>query len=243
VLRPTDWNSKREDRAARVNFAEWARTEFQRTPGFFRIAHGFGEDGHRLSDLALYLPYPFYKASFTPAGHFKHNIDASSTEALAAANVRFVLSGAPLERDDLRLITIFPPKLNVYEFTEWNPDPFIIAEGEGDVELIEFGDDEITLRAQPGSHGVLRLNVSYFPAWRATRDGVAVLIAAVEYPGIERSGFMQVPLEPGLYRFRYHRGPADYVGFALCLVGLTGCAFLAISSRMPQNRVPGASSG
>ncbi|MBA2269144.1 MAG: hypothetical protein H0W20_00910 [Chthoniobacterales bacterium] len=163
VLRLTEWNSKREDRSARVAFAEWAQTEFQNTPGFFRIAHGIGEDGHRLSDLALYLPYPFYKASFTPTGHFKHNIDASSPEAFRATNVRYVLSGAPLDREDLQLVTIFPPQLNVYEFKEWNPGPFVISEGAGEVELIKFEGEEIVLRAGAGAHGRLRLNVSYFP--------------------------------------------------------------------------------
>ena len=237
ILRVTEWNSRREDRAARIAFAEWAETEFRRTPGFFRIAHGFGEDGHRLSDLGLYLPFPFYKASFTPTGHFKHNIDASSPEALRATNVRFVLSGVPLDRDDLELITIFPPKLNVYEFTEWNPDPFVVMEGDGEVELIEFADKEITLRAEPGAHGVLRLNVSHFPRWHATRDGAAVPISSVQHPEIERSGFMQVPLEPGLYRFQYRMAPADYVGPALCVIGLTGCAFLAFGGRITQNRV------
>lgn len=237
VLRPASWHSQREDRAARVAFAEWARTEFEQTPGFFRIAHGLGGDNHRLSDLALYLPYPFYKASFTPTGHFKHNIDASSSDALAAANVRYVLSGAPLERDDLKLITIFPPGLNVYEFTEWNPEPFVITEGDGEVELIGFTNEQITLRAAPGSEGTLRLNVSYFPKWRATRDGATVPITAVAHPKIERSGFMQVPLKPGLYRFRYHRDAIDYLGTVLCLLGLTGCGFLASSARLPQNCV------
>ena len=239
VLRHAPWHSQREDRAARVAFAEWAHTEFAATPGFFRIAHGLSEDGHRLSDLALYLPYPFYKASFTPTGHFKHNIDASSTEALRAANVRYVLSGTPLDRDDLRLITLFPPGLHVYEFTEWNPQPFVVTEGAGDIELVEWSDEEITLRALPDSHGRLRLNVSYFPKWRAARDGLPVPITPVEHPEIERSGFMEVPLAPGTYRFRYERDASDYLGTALCIVGLTGCGFLAISSRFPQNRVLG----
>ena len=243
VLRPAPWHSEREDRGARVAFAEWAQTEFARTPGFFRIAHGVGEDGHRLSDLALYLPYPFYKASFTPTGHFKHNIDASSTEALRAVNVRYVLSGVALEREDLELVTLFPPGLNVYEFTDWNPEPFVVSDGAGDVELIEFNDEEITLRADAGAEGTLRLNVSYFPRWHATRDGVPVPIRPVEHAEIERSGFMEVPLEPGTYRFRYQRGPADYIGSALCILGLTGCAFLAFGNRFTQNRVLSAAPG
>jgi hypothetical protein len=241
VRRPAPWHSQREDRAARVALVEWARTEFAQTRGFFRIAHGLGDDGHRLSDLALYLPYPFYKASFTPTGHFKHNIDGSSTAALRAANVRYVLSGKPLDREDLRMITLFAPGLNVYEFTDWNPEPFEVVEGAGEVELIQFTDEEITLHALPGSRGTLRLNVSYFPKWRATRDGAPVPIAPVEQPEIERSGFMEVPLEPGMYRFRYGRDMTDYLGTVLCVLGLTSCGFLAFTSRIPQNRVPGAS--
>jgi len=232
VLRFTEWNSKREDRSARVAFAEWAQTEFQNTPGFFRIAHGMGEDGHRLSDLALYLPYPFYKASFTPTGHFKHNIDASSPEAFRATNVRYVLSGAPLDREDLQLVTIFPPQLNVYEFKEWNPDPFVISEGAGEVELIKFEDEEIVLRAGAGAHGRLRLNVSYFPKWHAARDDVALPITSVTDPDVERSAFMEVPLLLGIYHFRFERDLTDYAGTFLCAVGVAGVLGLANSDRL-----------
>ena len=234
VLRPTEWHSKRDDRSARIAFAEWAQTEFQNTPGFFRIAHGLGEDGHRLSDLALYLPYPFYKASFTPTGHFKHNVDASSTEAFRAANVRFVLSGAPLDRDDLELITLFPPNLNVYAFKEWNPDPFVITEGAGEIELMHFDDEEIMLQAGAGSHGRLRLNVTFFPKWHATRDDVAVPITPIADPDVERSAFMEVPLLPGTYRFRYQRDVSDYAGTVLCAIGLAGCAGLASWGRLAR---------
>lgn len=142
-----------------------------------------------------------------------------------------MVSGSPLERADLELITFFPPNLNVYAFTEWNPDPFVITNGAGEVELAEFRDEEITLRAAPGAHGVLRLNVSYFPKWHATRDGVPVPITPAADPDVERSAFMQVPLLPGTYRFRYQRDLTDYAGTLLCAIGVAGCLLLAGTRR------------
>ena len=68
------------------------------------------------------------------------------------------------------------------------------AGGAGEIELAEFRDEEITLRAASGAHGGLRLNVSYFPKWHATRDGVPVPITPATDPEVERSAFMEVPL-------------------------------------------------
>ena len=61
----------------------------------------------------------------------------------------------------------------LYEFKRWRREPFVITEGAGNVQVTHFGDEEIKLHAAAGSHGTLRLNVSYFPRWHAYRDGVA----------------------------------------------------------------------
>ena len=112
--------------------------------------------------------------------------------------------------------------------------------GGGRVSVSAFRDEEIVLKAEPDAHGVLRLNVGYFPKWRATRDGTPVPITPLPVPNVESAVFMQVPLAPGTYRFRYHRTASDYVGTLLCLAGLTACGFLAFGDRIPQNRVLGA---
>jgi len=62
----------------------------------------------------------------------------------------------------------------VYEFRHWKPDPFVITQGSGSVKMESFTDEEIRLRAAPGSKGKLRLNVSWFPRWHAYRDGKRV---------------------------------------------------------------------
>jgi len=178
------------------------------------------------------VPRPFYKIWITPTGHFKYNIASGSNEALRAVNVRFALSEHPLApRADFRLVQIFDGKLWLYEFRDWNPVPFEIK-GEGAVELTQFRDEDIELRAGPGAHGLLRLNVTYFPKWRATRDGVPIPIASVPLDGVENSAFMQVELLPGTYHFHYQKGASDYLGTVLCLLGVTGCVLLANWERL-----------
>ncbi|HSH37695.1 MAG TPA: hypothetical protein VK993_02820, partial [Chthoniobacterales bacterium] len=236
VLRPTRWHSKREDLAARAELIDWFGKEVAGDRRFFRIAHGFDPDNHELSDLALALPFPFYKTSFTPTGHFKFGLFEGSAAALRATNVRFVVASTVLRRPELRLMRTFGGRLRVYGYNAWNPQPFEIIGG-GEVVLRKFTGKEIELHAKRGAQGQLRLNVSHCPKWRATRDRVPVPITPVPLPNMERSMLMQVPLEPGTYRFRYHRHPVDYAGTALCLVGVTGCGYLAFGGRFPQNRV------
>jgi hypothetical protein len=131
VLRTTAWHSQREDRAARVAFLEWAPVEFANTPGFFRITHGLGEDGHRLSDPRL--------SSLSVLQGVVH-----ADRSLQTQHRRFLDRGPPRRERPLRalrraarprrpqMITMSPPKLNVYRFTEWNPDPFVVSQGTGE---------------------------------------------------------------------------------------------------------------
>ncbi len=226
VRRPTIWESERQDLKAREEFVAWAGQEIK-GPGFFRIAHGFDWDDHDLTDLGIRLPYPFYKVWPTPTGHFKYNIDSGSAQALRATNVRFALMKHPFkDRADFRLLKIFDQHLWLYEFRDWQPLPFEIN-GTGAVQVVAFGDEEIVLRADDKAHGLLRLNVSYFPKWHATRDNVPVPITAVALPGVKNSGFMQTELAPGTYRFRFERSCTDYVGTVFCFMGIALCLTLA----------------
>jgi hypothetical protein len=236
VLRPAYWNSQRPDLAARKEFVAWAKDHWSQQFGFFRIVHGFDKDAHQLTDLGMELPFPFYKLYRTPSGHFKYKLGSDSTATFRAANVRFALALHPLvERADLRLIKIFDQRLNLYEFRDWNPDPFEV-QGDGMVKLREFRDEDIVLQAEPGARGLLRLNVAYFPKWQATRDGMPVAITPVSPPAIERSLFMQVELLPGTYHFRYRKTATDYVGAFLTLMGATGCLLLAGSGKFLARR-------
>ena len=227
VRRPTQWHSQRDDIAARRSFVGWAKEQWSHDSRFFRIVHGFDQDEHALTDLGVELPYPFYKIYITPTGHFKYSLGSGSNAALRAVNVRFALSEHPLPaRPDFRLLKTFEGKLWLYEFRDWNPVPFEIT-GEGSAKITRFHDEDIELRAESGSHGVLRLNVTYFPKWHATRDGVPIPINSVAVNGVENSAFMQVELVPGIYRFHYQKNASDYLGTVLCLLGIAGLALLA----------------
>src|SRR5205085_7942300 len=104
VLRPTKWAADRPDLVARAAFIKWANTELPYSSGFFRIAHGFDQDEHSLTDLGIDVPYPLYKIFRTPTGdHFKYALGSDSNAALRAVNVRFVLAEHPLNRADFLL--------------------------------------------------------------------------------------------------------------------------------------------
>jgi hypothetical protein len=227
VQRPTTWNSKRLDLTARAEFVAWAKEFLSPDQGFFRIAHGFDQDEHSLTDLGIEVPYPFFKIHITPTGHFRFPLGSQSNASFRAANVRFALSEHPLqEREDLQLLHIFDKRLGIYQFRDWKPEPFEI-EGAGPVNLVDFRDEDIVLRAGPGAHGTLRLNVSYFPKWHATRDGVPTPIKEAPAPGVERSAFMRVELLPGTYHFHYQRSISDHAGSVLAVIGIAGCILMA----------------
>ena len=235
VLRPTPWNSQRKDLAARAEFVSWAKATLPRESGFFRIAHGFDQDEHNLTDLGIDVPCPFYKIYVSPTGdHFKYALGGSATADLRAANVRYILAEHPINRPDFLFDRTFGGLLRWYRFRDWNPNPFEIFDGGGEVKLVTFRDEEIVLNAGADAHGLLRLNVSYFPKWQATRDGSPVAITPIAVAQVDKSAFMQVPLFPGTYRFVYRRSTSDYAGNFLCLLGIAGCTCLFNWNRLSR---------
>jgi hypothetical protein len=183
---------------------------------------------------------------FTPAMPFRYTMGSSavflpapsdSNATFKALNVRYVISKVPVERLDCRLVRQFG-SLSLYEFTDWTADPYVISDGQGSVELTRFEPHEIELRAAPGSRGRLRLNVSYFPRWSAQKDGRPIPIA-VSSTG-EGTGFMTVELSPGIYRFRFSWGVAEWLGLLLALLGVGGLTAFALHRFLPSS---GTSSG
>jgi len=231
IRRPTIWHSDRPDQNARKKFVAWAKREWV-SGDFFRIAHGFDYDDHDLTDLGTELPYPFYKIWHMPTGHFKYDIGWNTNEALRATNVRYALLKHPLTgRPDFSLVKIFDEQLWLYQFRDWNSVP-VVVRGSGTIQLLQFTDEEIILRADSATNGFFRLNVSYFPKWHATRDNVALPISVVALAGIGNSGFMEVPLAPGTYRFHFERTLSDYAGTVLCIFGVAICLILANGKRL-----------
>lgn len=223
VLQENHWHSMRSDLEDRKLVVQWLNGLPQEPGEFYRVAHGFGTDMHKLTDLGIELKAPMYKVSDTPTGdHFAYDIDADSREAFRLLSIRFAITKNDLERDDLVLERRFGEHLRLYRFVDWNPKPFLV-QGTGEVVLERFDDEEILLRAYPGASGRLRVNVTYYPSWAATRDGVPVTITPTPIADVEKCRFMEVPLAPGLYRFHYQRNYLEYVSLLLfvCAIILT----------------------
>jgi hypothetical protein len=123
----------------------------------------------------------------------------------------------------------------VYRFERWQPRPFEIVDGAGEVRVERFGDEEIVLRAGAGAHGKLRLNVSWFSRWRAYRDGRRVPMTLTYLREAQAStGFMTVKLAPGRYRFAFERTLGDRLALPLGLFGVALCVLLLAVDRREQ---------
>ena len=232
--------------ADRASLVTWIRERFAENPQFFRVAaRGANVDDHSLTDLGAELPVPMLHLGYTPAVPFRYSIGSSavflptpsdSNATFKALNIRYVISKVLVERPDWRFIRQFG-RLALYEFTDWNPNPYVITEGQGSVEVMRFEPQEIELRAAAGSHGRLRLNISYFPRWSAWKDGQPIDID-VSSVG-EGTGFMTVDLSPGAYQFRFSWGVPEWLGLFLAVLGVGGLtAFASPSLRARLRRLP-----
>jgi uncharacterized protein YjeT (DUF2065 family) len=137
-----------------------------------------------------------------------------------------------LPPDDYTLLAQFGV-YRVYEFKHWQPDPFVITQGAGTVTVERFEAEDIRVHAAPGSHGKLRLNVSYFPRWHAYRDGKRVSLWPSALPEAANStGFMTVWLEPGEYRFVFELSALDHVSLWLSVLASALCLAFVVSGRL-----------
>jgi hypothetical protein len=247
VFLATPTKSMDRTNADRERLVTWIRMRFADDRRFFRVAaRGNDEGDHSLTDLGTELPVPMLHLGYTPAMPFRYTMGASavflpmpsdSNATFKALNVRYVISKVPVERSDWKFVRQFG-LLGLYEFTDWNPNPYVISDGQGSVDVMRFEPHEIELRAAPGSHGRLRLNVSYFPRWSAQKDGrpIAIDVSSVG----EGTGFMTVDLSPGTYRFRFSWGIAEWLGLLLALLGVCGLtAFASPSLRRSLRSWPG----
>jgi hypothetical protein len=202
----------------RSELIRWANRELPRDT-FHRI--GIDSRGHADVDLGTELEFPTYKLGSAPAILYKHRMAGRSTRLLEALNVRYVVTDRAYSSEDFSLVRSFGP-YKVYELERYNPQPFVV-EGEGAVEPLRFERELIELRAAPGATGKLRLNVSEFSRWHATRNGHPVPITAQPLAGEPNTAFMTVPLSAGLYRFEFRPSFLDRLGTALGLLGLFAC--------------------
>jgi hypothetical protein len=218
--------------ADRIGLEHWLEHELPRD-GFYRVGV-FTGDNHDLMDLGSLIDRPLFKRGFTPASNFIYQMHDRDPAILEAINLRFAISKLFLPEQDFEQLATFG-RYSVYRFKHWQPDPFQVLEGAGDVYLTSFHDEDITLLAAPGAHGKLRLNVSYFSRWHAYRDGRPIPISLTylrESP--DDTGFITVALEPGRYRFAFERTLADRLAIPLGCFGILLCAALILADRRRQ---------
>jgi hypothetical protein len=243
VFQTTATKSGDRSAADRAAVVQWIRHVRAKDPRFFRVAaRGNDDSDHSLIDLGAELEVPMIHLGYTPAAPFRYSLGKSSeflavpsdsNDTFRTLNVRYVVSKVPVERPDWRHLQQFGT-LTLYEFADWNPNPYVVTEGQGEIELVRFEDEAITFRAAPGAHGKLRLNVSYFPRWSAFKDDQPIAID-VSSAG-QGTGFMVVDLSPGVYDFRFTRGLAEWLGLVMAMLGVGGLARFASSGpREPQH--------
>lgn len=225
-------DSERPFAAERQELLKWLKENLP-NDGFYRVGIMTGHD-HNFMDLATEIPHPTFKRGFTPCSNFIYKMRSEEPGLLIGVNLRYAISKRGLENEDFELIKHFG-MLKVYRFRHWQRDPFEVIEGSGDVKVERFADEEIVLRAAPGSSGKLRLNVSYFSRWSATLNGRRIPIGLTRFTDIEdplSTGFMTVALAPGEYRFVFTRTFADNAGFYVTLLGLLIAVLLWVPWRV-----------
>ena len=217
------------DRAALVS---WLQHNLPKDR-FYRVCVSTGHN-HDLLDLGTQIDMPIYKRGFTPAENFIYKVNTEDDAVLRAVNVRYMVVKKWMPPDDFTLLAQFGI-YRVYEFKHWQPEPFVITQGSGTVKVERFEAEEIRLRAGPGSHGKLRLNVSYFPRWHAYRDGKRVsLWPSALREAANSTGFMTVWLEPGEYRFVFELSALDHVSLWLSVLASALALAFVVSGRLPD---------
>lgn len=237
LARQLDHDSGRSERNSYDRFVAWVEDNLVgKEDGFFRIAVLCGIYDHHLVDLGARIPYPIYKAGRTAASVFRYQMESHSVAMLRALNVRYVLTDhRPLGGEAFRKIETFGG-LDLYEFLRWNPVPAEVIEGQGELTLEHIEDEEIVLTAGAGARGTLRINVSYFPRWRAFHEGEELEIQTVRVEDDEQTAFMKLPLRPGRYRLLFRRSLLDHLGSLLGLLGVVVCLLLAAPARWRSAR-------
>jgi hypothetical protein len=228
--------SERPQRAERARLERWLATELPED-GFYRVGLFDGE-ARDLVDLATVIDRPVYVHGVPPASSFMYAVSGDAPAILQAVNLRFAVARQHLSAELFEPLVEFG-SYRVYRFKRFAPQPFSIVSGGGDVRVERFDDEEIVLRAAPGAHGKLRLNVSYFSRWRAYRDGrrVAMTITYLRQAP-SSTGFMTVPLAPGRYRFAFERTLGDRLAIPLGALGVALCVLLIAAKRRQERLAP-----
>lgn len=214
----------------RAELVKWLQEHLPKD-GFYRVCVSTGHN-HDLLDIGTQIDRPIYKRGFTPAENFIYKMNTEDDAVLQAVNVRYMIVKKWLPPDKFEHLAQFGI-YQVYQYKLWQPQPFVVTQGSGSVTLQRFEAEEIVLRAAPGSHGKLRLNVSYFPRWHAYKDGKPISLWPSSLPEApNNTGFMTVWLEPGEYTFRFELNWLDRLSAWLSALGLSLALALVIGGRV-----------
>lgn len=208
-------------------FARWIDESLANDQRFFRIAVGTHADQHDLMELLPLLDRPIVKLGWTPANYFRLRVDSGNRDLLRAINVRYVFSDRRYVIPGCRTVRWFGT-FRLCELTDWQSVPFTVVEGTGSGKVRYFSDEEIELEIEAQTSGVLRLNVSFFPRWQATLNGEPIQIREKSLNDDPSTGFMEVDLQSGIYRFYFRPGLLERISPFVTLGGLALAALLAL---------------
>ena len=221
--------SDREYVDDRRELVAWLKKNLPRD-GFYRLGVFTGHN-HDLMDLGAILDIPIFKRGFTPCSNFVYKMRDKDRAILEAVNLRFAIAKKHLSGSNFELVKRFG-KYRLYRFKHYRPEPYSIIEGDGQVSVQRWDDEDIRFTAGAGSTGRIRLNVSYFSRWQAYRDGEPLEMGITylsEAP--DDTGFITLPLSPGQYRLVFERTAADRLALPITVAGLFLCALLVVGDR------------
>ena len=208
--------------------------------GFWRLTDLTEGHGRGVADLGVRLGRPVHRPGYTVVSNFVYKVRGRSPNLLDALNVAFAVADRPLPPALWELVHEVGP-LRLYRYRRFTPPPFDVLEGAGPVSVAEWSRDRLRLDAGAGAHGTLRLAVSTFPRWHATRDGTPVPITPLTVDGEDDTGFISVPLAPGAWEFRFQTSALDDLALALTPLGLLLCLLVALADgRTRLARLPRA---
>lgn len=217
----------RQFQADRERLTAYLRSELPRD-GFYRLGI-FTAHNHDLVDLAVELDLPIFKRGFTPCANFVYKMRTRDREVLQAVNVRYVIAKKALPDEDFEQLERFGI-YRVFRYRHYRRAPYEVIAGHAQVRMRRFEDERIEFDVAPGGHGKLRLAVSWFPRWRAYRDGAPVVITRTKLAAEpDTTGFMTLPLGPGHYRVVFERSLGDRLAPPFGLAGALLCLGLMVA--------------
>jgi hypothetical protein len=194
-----------------------------------RVAFLTSFHDHSAVGIATALTRPVYKTGFTPCSNYLYKMRSGSPSLLEHLGVRWVVSTKDKPESIFEEEARFG-RYRLYRFTRFKSNPLVVK-GTGEAVLAKFDDEEIIVEASDDASGFVRLPVSWFPRWTATRDGEPVQLEAWSHPADKkRTGFISAPLAPGRTVFRFERSNLDTFAPLLLPLGALMALLLMLAS-------------